>query len=85
MDAAKLLMKMQNLCARLDPDGVTDRPSNIEAAHDRLLSIFANDYRRVSMIYSMLVSSYVMRVFEADPLLSVHGTARLPILSTVMM
>lgn len=50
VDHAKLLMRMQNLCVRLDSDPLRPPPRNAEEARDRLRNLFAHNYP-----YSLLV------------------------------
>ncbi|XP_065187867.1 apoptotic protease-activating factor 1-like [Sycon ciliatum] len=62
VDSAKLLMKMQNLCARLEREPA-ERPPNIEAAHDRLFKIFSESYGRALLILDDVWSQVVARAF----------------------
>ena len=63
VDKMKLLMKMQNLCSRLDHDS-HHNPKNLEEARDRLRTLFANEYPRCLLVLDDLWSESDMKYFD---------------------
>ena len=64
VDQAKLLMKMNNLCARLDDDSTTPTASgNVEEAHDRLHDLFVDQHPRTLLVLDDVWSPVVARAF----------------------
>lgn len=64
VDQSKLLMRMQNLCARLDSDHSRQLPRNLEEAKDRLRVLFAHQYPRSLLILDDLWHSSDVRFFD---------------------
>eukprot|EP00118_Oscarella_pearsei_P026209 m.309608 g.309608 ORF g.309608 m.309608 type:complete len:1260 (+) comp47090_c0_seq1:159-3938(+) len=63
VDQSKLLMKMNNLCSRLDEEGTRSTSSNVEDAHNRLHNIFTHQYPRSLLILDDVWSPVVARAF----------------------
>ena len=64
VDQSKLLMRMQNLCARLDPDHSRQPPRNTEEAKDRLRVLFAHHYPRSLLVLDDLWHSSDVKFFD---------------------
>ncbi|XP_015776356.1 PREDICTED: apoptotic protease-activating factor 1-like [Acropora digitifera] len=64
VDQSKLLMRMQNLCARLDSDHSRQPPRNLEEAKDRLRVLFAHQYPRSLLILDDLWHSSNVKYFD---------------------
>lgn len=64
IDQAKLLVKMQNLCTRLDSDHTRAPPRNLEEAKDRLRILFAHQHPRSLLILDDLWSECDLRHFD---------------------
>ena len=64
VDRPKLLMKMQNLCRRLDEDKLIPVPRNLEEAQDRLRSIFKHQYPLTLLVLDDLWSAHDARYFD---------------------
>uniref|UniRef100_A0A8C0GJ93 Apoptotic peptidase activating factor 1 n=1 Tax=Chelonoidis abingdonii TaxID=106734 RepID=A0A8C0GJ93_CHEAB len=65
-DKAGLLMKLQNLCSRLDQDfSLSQRPPlNIEEAKDRLRLLMLRKYPRCLMVLDDIWDSWVLKAFD---------------------
>nr|XP_005305287.1 apoptotic protease-activating factor 1 isoform X1 [Chrysemys picta bellii]XP_008176985.1 apoptotic protease-activating factor 1 isoform X1 [Chrysemys picta bellii] len=65
-DKAGLLMKLQNLCSRLDQDfSLSQRPPlNIEEAKDRLRLLILRKYPRCLMVLDDIWDSWVLKAFD---------------------
>uniref|UniRef100_A0A8C8VR31 Apoptotic protease-activating factor 1 n=1 Tax=Pelusios castaneus TaxID=367368 RepID=A0A8C8VR31_9SAUR len=65
-DKAGLLMKLQNLCSRLDQDfSLSQRlPLNIEEAKDRLRLLILRKYPRCLMVLDDIWDSWVLKAFD---------------------
>lgn len=64
VDRPKLLMKMQNLCSRLDEDKHRQVPCNLEEARERLKAIFEDQYPRALLVLDDLWSAQDARYFD---------------------
>ena len=64
IDQSKLLMRMQNLCARLDPDHARQPPRNAEEAKDRLRMLFAHQHPRSLLILDDLWNACDVKFFD---------------------
>ena len=64
VDQSKLLMRMQNLCARLDPDHSRQPPRNTEEAKDRLRMLFAHQHPRSLLVLDDLWDSSDVKFFD---------------------
>ncbi|KAJ7373730.1 wD repeat domain [Desmophyllum pertusum] len=64
VDQSKLLMRMQNLCVRLDPDHSRQPPRNTEEAKDRLRMLFAHQYPRSLLVLDDLWDSSDVKFFD---------------------
>ena len=64
VDRQKLLMKMQNLCSRLDEDKMRPLPRNLEEARDRLKVIFTHQHPRTLLVVDDLWSPHDARFFD---------------------
>lgn len=64
VDQSKLLMRMQNLCARLDPDHGRQPPRNTEEAKDRLRVLFAHQHPRSLLVLDDLWHSSDVKFFD---------------------
>lgn len=64
VDQSKLLMLMQNLCARLDPDHSRQPPRNTEEAKDRLRILFAHQHPRSLLVLDDLWDSSDVKFFD---------------------
>ena len=64
VDQPKLLMHMQNLCARLDSDHNRQPPRNTEEAKDRLRVLFAHQHPRSLLILDDLWDSCDVKFFD---------------------
>ena len=64
VDQSKLLMRMQNLCARLDPDHNRQPPRNTEEAKDRLRVLFAHQHPRSLLVLDDLWDSNDIKFFD---------------------
>ena len=64
VDASRLLMKMQNLCAWLDPDRMHPVPRNVEEARDRMRILFAHEHPRALLVLDDLWSKDDARYFD---------------------
>ncbi|XP_065067480.1 apoptotic protease-activating factor 1-like [Rhopilema esculentum] len=64
VDAARLLMKMQNLCARLDSENTHRVPRNLEEARDRIRILFAHDHPRSLLVLDDLWTKEDARYFD---------------------
>ena len=60
----KLLMKMQNLCTRLDEDKHRPVPRNLEEARERLQSLFREQHPQTLLVLDDLWSSHDARFFD---------------------
>ncbi|XP_073412985.1 apoptotic protease-activating factor 1 isoform X1 [Dendrobates tinctorius] len=65
-DKAGLLMKLQNLCTRLDQDCKYSQrpPLNIEEARDRLRKLIMRSYPRCLLILDDIWDSWVLKAFD---------------------
>ena len=64
VDRQKLLMKMQNLCIRLDKDKHRPAPHNLEEAKERLQSLFREQHPRTLLVLDDLWSAHDARFFD---------------------
>ena len=64
VDASRLLMKMQNLCAWLDSDKSTPVPRNVEEARDRLRILFSHQHPRSLLVLDDIWDSEHPRYFD---------------------
>ena len=64
VDQPKLLMRMQNLCVRLDPDTTRPPPRNAEEARDRLRNLFAHRYPRSLLVIDDLWDTAAAKYFD---------------------
>ena len=64
VDRQKLLMKMQNLCKRLDKDKHRPEPRNLEEARERLQSLFTYQHPRKLLVLNDLWSAHDARFFD---------------------
>lgn len=64
VDQSKLLMRMQNLCARLDSDHSRQPPRNTEEAKDRLRMLFAHQHPRSLLVLDDLWHSSDIKYFD---------------------
>ncbi|XP_061495490.1 apoptotic protease-activating factor 1 isoform X2 [Rhineura floridana] len=66
-DKAGLLMKLQNLCLRLDQDFTYSQrpPLNIEEAKDRLRLLFLRIYPRSLLVLDDIWDSWVLKAFDS--------------------
>ncbi|XP_034982780.1 apoptotic protease-activating factor 1 isoform X1 [Zootoca vivipara] len=66
-DKAGLLMKLQNLCLRLDQDFTYSQrpPLNIEEAKDRLRLLFLRKYPRSLLVLDDIWDSWVLKSFDS--------------------
>ena len=64
VDQSKLLMLMQNLCARLDSDHSRQPPRNTEEAKDRLRMLFAHQHPRSLLVLDDLWNSSDVKFFD---------------------
>lgn len=64
VDPAKLLMRMQNLCVRLDPDPLRPPPRNSEEARDRLRNLFAHNFPYSLLIIDDLWDATTAKYFD---------------------
>ncbi|XP_066489510.1 apoptotic protease-activating factor 1 isoform X2 [Tiliqua scincoides] len=66
-DKAGLLMKLQNLCLRLDQDFTYSQrpPLNIEEAKDRLRSLMFRKYPRSLLVLDDIWDSWVLKAFDS--------------------
>lgn len=64
VDQSKLLMQMQNLCARLDPDHSRQPPRNTDEAKDRLRMLFAHQHPRSLLVLDDLWHSSDVKFFD---------------------
>ena len=64
LDEARLLMKMQNLCAWLDSEQSYPAPRNVEEARDRIRILFAHDHPRSLLILDDLWTKEDARYFD---------------------
>ena len=64
VDRLKLLMKMQNLCTRLDKDKYRPVPRNLEEARERLQSLFSEQHPHALLVLDELWSAHDARFFD---------------------
>ena len=64
VDASRLLMKMQNLCAWLDSDKSIPVPRNVEEARDRLRILFSHQHPRSLLVLDDIWDSEDARYFD---------------------
>ncbi|XP_028393942.1 apoptotic protease-activating factor 1-like [Dendronephthya gigantea] len=64
VDRQRLLMKMQNLCMRLDKDKHSPKPQNLEEARERLRSLFSEQHPRALLVLDNLWSAHDARLFD---------------------
>ena len=64
VDQSKLLMRMQNLCARLDSDHSRQPPRNTEEAKDRLRVLFSHQHPRSLLVLDDLWHSSDIKFFD---------------------
>ncbi|XP_044535631.1 apoptotic protease-activating factor 1 isoform X5 [Gracilinanus agilis] len=66
-DKSGLLMKLQNLCTRLDQDGAFSQrlPLNLEEAKDRLRFLMLRKYPRSLLILDDIWDSWVLKAFDS--------------------
>ena len=64
VDRQKLLMKMQNLCTRLDKDKHRPVPRNLEEARERLQTLFREQHPQTLLVLDDLWSSHDARFFD---------------------
>ena len=64
VDRQRLLMKMQNLCTRLDKDKHRPKPQNLEEARDRLRNLFSEQHPRALLVLDDLWSAHDARFFN---------------------
>ena len=64
LDAARLLMKMQNLCAWLDSEQIYPAPRNVDEARDRLRILFAHEHPRSLLVLDDLWTKDDARYFD---------------------
>ena len=64
VDRQKLLMKMQNLCKRLDEDKHRPEPCNLEEARERLQSLFREQHPHTLLVLDDLWTAHDARFFD---------------------
>ena len=64
VDDSKLLMKMQNLSAWLDPDRTHPVPRNLEEARDRIRILFAQEHPRSLLVLDDIWTIEATRHFD---------------------
>jgi apoptotic protease-activating factor len=64
VDRQKLLMKMQNLCTRLDEDKHIPVPRNLEEARERLRTLFREQHPKTLLVLDDLWSAHDARFFD---------------------
>ncbi|XP_071500465.1 apoptotic protease-activating factor 1-like [Diadema antillarum] len=66
IDKTKLLLKVQNLCARLDDDGARTPPHNLEEGKDRLRKLLVEKHSRSLLILDDVWESRVIHTFDVQ-------------------